>query len=161
MATPILKPDPASFHEYRGTSNPELTVFGPVSSRIKLPGLRKTAFTIDGFLSPAEASGLIQEAYQPCHGGFNRACVSAENGGGSQCCGIGGSSVRTQLQPAVTDVLWSRIAPLLPLRCVFRMKLYIVCDSVRGFGTRVVVSEQLCKEFGRLRFSPWPFEIFA
>jgi hypothetical protein len=43
MATPVLKPDPAACHMIQEEFCPELTVLGPVSSRIKLAGLRKTA----------------------------------------------------------------------------------------------------------------------
>jgi hypothetical protein len=148
MATPVLKPDPAACHMIQEEFCPELTVLGPVSSRIKLAGLRKTALVIDGLLSPTETSGLIQEAYQPCHGGFQRVFGGVEDGSGLQYSGIGGSCVRTQLQPAVTDILWSRLGRLLPLRYVMRVIVKVTCVSVETVAADPSVPAYFLEEYG-------------
>lgn len=91
---------------------------GPVVTRVKLAGLRKTVLVIDGLFSPQECAGLLAESYQPCHGGYVKTARRGADGCPSSCCSAGASSLVTEFDTAVGSTLWSRLAPHLPKRYV-------------------------------------------
>ena len=87
-------------------------------TRVKLPGLRKTAVVIDGLFSPDEAAALLHESYQPCHGGYKRERRDVQAALFAGCCSAGASVVSTVLPPTVGSILWHRLQQHLPSRCV-------------------------------------------